>query len=137
MTRPYNLTSLFASLLFLSLSLLLAAQSGGAQTSQPGMSPGGVATTPLQIAVTGCLKQSHETHSYFIADQNGTTWKLTSSAVNLAEHVNHSVMVTGKPIATDQQQGSSDQAGKTDDGAKPQPSLRVLTLKLLSPSCTR
>ncbi len=135
MTRPYQLASML--LLLLAFCPLLAAQSGGAQTSPPGASPGGVATTPLQIAVTGCLKHSHETHTYFIADQNGTIWKLTSSAVNLAEHVNHSVMVTGKPIAADNEQGSNAQAGKAGDGAKPQPSLRVLTLQLLSPSCTR
>jgi len=57
--------------------------------------------------------------------------------VNLAEHVNHSVMVTGKPIATTPEQGSNGQAAKTGNGGKPFPGLRVLTLKLLSPSCTR
>jgi hypothetical protein len=137
MTRFYKLTSCFASVLFLALCTPLAAQSSSAQNAQSGMTPGGAVTTPLQIAVTGCLKRSAEAGGYSISDQNGTTWKLTSSAVNLAEHVNHSVMVTGKPIATAPEQGSNGQAAKTEDGGKPLPGLRVLTLKLLSPSCTR
>lgn len=136
MPRHYKLASCFAPILFIALCPLLAAQSSSAQNAQSGMTPGGVATTPLQVAVTGCLKRSAEAGGYFISDQNGT-WKLTSSAVNLAEHVNHSVTVTGKPIAITQEQDGNGQAAKTEDGAKRQHGLRVLALKMLSPSCTR
>lgn len=127
----------FISLVFLILCPLLAAQSGGTQDAQSGASTGRVATPPIQIMVTGCLKRGAESGSYYIGDQNGTTWKLTSSGVNLAEHVNHSVMITGKPVTNTQQQSNNEQGGKTEEGCKPQPGLRVLTVKMLSPSCTR
>ena len=126
-----------ASLAFLSLCPPLPAQSSaGSQNAQTGMNPGGTVTTPLQVAVTGCLKRGNEGAGYFIADQNGTRWKLVPNGVNLAEHINHSVMVTGKPVTSDAQ-ADNEQGVKTKEDAKPQPSLRVLTIKMLSPSCTR
>ena len=139
MTRFLKPAAWFISFVFLTLCPRLSAQSSSTQDPQSGAVPGGVVTNPLQIAVTGCLQRGGESGGYYISDQNGTTWKLTSSTVNLAEHLSHSVMVTGKPIATPQQQGNNGdgQGGKTEGGSKPQPSLRVLTLKMLSPSCTR
>ncbi|MGB8889695.1 MAG: hypothetical protein WCC87_23430 [Candidatus Korobacteraceae bacterium] len=136
MSHPFKSAAWFVSVMFLIPTPLLAAQSGS-QNAQSGASPGGTVTTPLQVAVTGCLRRGGESGGYYISDQNGTTWKLTSSSVNLAEHVQHSVMVTGKPIANTQEQGSNNQGSKTEAGSKAQPSLRVLTLKVLSPSCTR
>ncbi|MGC2109064.1 MAG: hypothetical protein WA655_06070 [Candidatus Korobacteraceae bacterium] len=88
--------------------------------------------------MTGCLKRSSTTGGYSISDQNGTIWELKSSSVNLTEQVNHSVTVTGKPVSASEQQGSNTQpSGDTPAGSKPQYILRVLTLKMLSPSCTR
>ena len=116
----------------------MPAQSAGAQNPQAATQPGRTATNPLQIALTGCLKRSSSTGGYSIADQNGTTWELKSTSVNLAEHVNHSVTVTGKPVSQGAPQTSSRQeSGSTQTGSKPQYVLRVLTLQLLSPSCTR
>lgn len=137
MTRLSKPATWFISLMFLTVCPLLAAQSGSAQDAQSGASTGRTATPPIQVMVTGCLKRGGESGGYYIADLNGTTWKLTSSTVNLAEHVNHSVMVTGKPVTNTQQQGNNEQGGKTEEGGKPQPCLRVLTVKMLSPSCTR
>ncbi len=90
----------------------------------------------MQILVTGCLKRGNAAGEYSIADQNGTIWKLTSTTVNLAEHVNHSVTIAGKPVVTPKQPENNTSGGQTDEG-KPQPTLRVLTLKMLSNSCTR
>ena len=61
----------------------LSAQSGGGQNSQSGSNLGGTMTPPLQIAVIGCLKREVG-GGYYIADKNGTTWKLTPNGVNLA-----------------------------------------------------
>ena len=92
---------------------------------------------PLQMAVTGCLKRSND-GGYRITDQNSTTWLLTSNTLDLAEHLNHVVTVTGKPAPTPQQpEANSSQVGTTDAATKPSPGLRVLTLKMLSNSCTR
>ena len=95
---------------------------------QSGVDPGGTVTNPLQIAVTGCLKHGAG-EEYYIADKNGTTWKLVPNGVNLAEHVNQSVMITGKPATNAEQQGNKEQGGK------PQVGLRVLRVKTVSLSC--
>jgi hypothetical protein len=120
---------------FLSLGPLLPAQSSGGQNAQSGVNSGGSVTHPLQVAVTGCLKSGGEGRGYYIADKNGTTWKLVPNGVSLAEQVNHSVMITGRPVAN--KEGDHEQGGKREEGGKPQPGLKVLTIKMLSPSCTR
>jgi hypothetical protein len=135
MTRLSKATTWLISLLVLILCPPLAAQSGGAQDPQSGA--GRIATPPIQVIVTGCLKRGAESGSYYIGDLNGTIWKLTSSTVDLAGHVNHSVTITGKPVSNPQQKNNNEQAGTTDEVTKPQPMLRVLTVKMLSPSCTR
>lgn len=115
----------------------VSAQSTASQGAQSG-APGRMATNPLQIALTGCLKRSSTTGGYSISDQNGTIWELKSSSVNLAQHVNHSVTVTGKAVSAGEQPGPNNQQnGDTHSESKPQYILRVLTLQMLSPSCTR
>lgn len=126
--RYFSRPPWFAWFVFLGLCPLLLTQSSGGQDMQSGGNPGGSVTNPLQIAVTGCLKRGAG-GEYYIADKNGTTWKLVSNGVNLGEHVNHSVMVTGKPATNAEQQGSNEQGGK------PQVGLRVLTVKTVSLSC--
>ena len=124
-------------LALMSLSPLLRAQSGGGQNTPSGASSGGTVTNPLQVAVTGCLKRGGESGGYYIADKNGTTWKLVANGANLAEQVNHSVMITGRPVANDKREGSHEQGGKMEEGGPPQVGLQVLTVKMLSPNCTR
>jgi len=91
---------------------------------------------PIQIAVTGCLKRSNE-GGYRLKDRNGTTWQLTSDTVDLHDHLNHVVTVTGKPAPTPQPEANNPQDGTAATASKPSPGLRVLTLKMLSNSCTR
>lgn len=116
------------ALTMLSLSSLVSAQASGGQDVQPGTNPGGSVTHPLQIALRGCLKHATNDDGYYIADDNGRTWRLVANGVNLAEHVNQRVMLTGRPDSGPQQQ--------TEGAVKePQLSMRVLTVKTLSPSC--
>src|SRR6516164_10079386 len=107
------------------------AQSSGRQDAQPGTSPGGAVSHPLQISVSGCLKPVSNGEGYFIADDTGRTWKLVGDGANFAEQVNQRVMITGKPDTTTQQQET-----RTERGS-PQLSVRVLTIKTVSPSCGR
>ena len=107
-----------ARLASLGLWLLVIAQAGG-QNAPPGSTSGQTVTNPLQIAVRGCLKHIDKSGEYSIADDNGKTWKLTPNGVDLAEHVNHRVLITGK----------LETAGEQVVG------LRVLTVKTLSTSC--
>ena len=93
-------------------------------------------THPLLVNVTGCLKRSSQTGGFYVADQNGRTWELTSKKVDLAKHVFHTVSVSGHPSP-----GSKTQEGKSEQGQKPEGSqifgLDVTELEMVSDSCTR
>src|SRR5271170_5912319 len=79
----------------------MSAQSSPAQIDQVQQSPPGVATPPIQIAVSGCLKRGPD-GGYYVSDKSGITWQLSSTMVNLSEHVMHAVIVTGKPAGPTQ-----------------------------------
>ncbi len=129
-------------LAILSLGLSLRAQSSapqGAQSSetQSGQSdanPPRTMSPPIQISLTGCLKRGN-VGGYRLTDQNGITWMLISKDVDLAEHLNHVVTVTGKPAPLPPQQQGAD--SQQSEGSNPAHGLRVLTVKMLSNSCTR
>ena len=129
-------TALLA-LALLSLGSWLSAQAAGAQDSRPQAAPHHwTASPPIQILATGCLRRGNQ-GGYFLTDQDGNTWKLTSKAVDLATQVNHSVTIGGKPGELENpQQGNHEEKGTATGGRAAHP-LEVLTLKVLSPSCTR
>ena len=136
MKRRPALMSVLVILAVLSLVLSIQAQSSATPGGQSDTNPPRTISPPIQIAVTGCLKRSNE-GGYRLTDQNGTTWLLTSDKVNLAEQLNHSVTVTGKPVTTPKQEASGQQGGTAEGASKRTPGLRVLTLNMLSNSCTR
>jgi hypothetical protein len=98
-----------------------------AQTGNPSRTAG----NNHQISITGCLKRAHDTGVYYLTDQDGTTWALTADAIDLAVHVNHSVMIAGKEASTQADEDGQGAAGKAHYA------MRVMSLKMLSPSCTR
>ena len=134
MSHRTGIASGWAALLLLSLCSLLLFGQDDAQHGQ--MNQQRTVTTPVQVNVTGCLKKSSRTGGYYVADQNGRTWELTSNKVDLAKHMNHVVSVSGHPST-----GSKPQEGKSEPGRKPQGNqyfgLDVTELDMLSPSCTR
>jgi hypothetical protein len=127
--------------LLLSLAVLTSAIPLVAQTAEPGGAQSSAdqrrtVTTPLQVLVRGCLKRGND-GGYYLTDNNGNSWKLSSKTVDLAAHVNHAVELTGKPGAI-AKQGTPDQpANQTDANGNPLHPLQVLTLNMLSNSCTR
>ena len=125
---PYQtgIASRLAGLVFLCLCPLLIFGQDNPQKSPTNQQR--TVTTPLQVNVTGCLKKSSKTGGYYVADQNGTIWELTSKKVDLAQHVFHTVSVSGHPST-----GSKTQEGKSEQ----QFGLDVVELEMVSPSCTR
>lgn len=112
-------------------------QPNAAPNAPAQVNPPGVATPPIQILVSGCLKRGHD-GGYYISDRSGITWTLSSAKVDLAAHVMHAVTVTGKPAGLTQPPPQSNQTGSTaENGSSSQHELQVLTLKELSNSCTR
>lgn len=125
------------TLTLLNLEPGLSAQAAGAQNSQPQTAPHPwTASPPIQILATGCLRRGNQ-GGYFLTDQNGNTWELTSKSVDLAAQVQHSVTVAGKPGELENpRQANHEEKGAATGGRVAHP-LDVLTLKMLSPSCTR
>jgi hypothetical protein len=120
------------ALALLSLSPSLCAQAAATQSGQPQTTPHHwTASPPIQIAATGCLRRGNQ-GGYFLTDQDGNTWKLSSKTVDLGAQVNHAVTIGGKPGPVEKPQES----GMATGGRLAHP-LEVLTLKTLSPSCTR
>jgi len=130
------------ALALLALSLIicgtqLRAQTSAAQSGQQPANPPRMATPPLQILVTGCLKRTSD-GGYSLTDSNGVTWQLSSNSVNLGDHVMHVVSVAGKPgTLAKSEQSPSQPAGNQEPPGKSAHALRVITLKMLSNSCTR
>jgi hypothetical protein len=116
--------------------LILATGCWGQSTeTQAGQQHGGPPANigmPHQMAITGCLRHNTQPEGYYLTGENGVSWKLIPGEnVDLSAHVLHSVTVTGKAA---NEAGEKLVGGET---TKDKPVLRVLTLKVLSPSCTR
>lgn len=126
--------SRWAGLGLLSLCAVLLFSQDNAQHSQSDQQR--TVTTPLLVNVTGCLKKSGTSGGYYIADQNGGTWELTSKKVDLAKQVFHTVSVSGHPSAPSKmREGTSEQSQKPKGNQTF--TLDVTELEMVSPSCTR
>ncbi len=124
----------FAAALILAPALLAQTQTppGDEQTAKP---PANIHTTH-QLLVTGCLKRGNQPGTYVVADLNGTTWQLVSGNpdVDLSKHIFHAVSLTGKEEPVSQPSGSPAPSSQPNASLH---QLRVLTLQVLSRSCTR
>jgi hypothetical protein len=135
MSHRAQFASRWAGLLIFSLcSLLLFAQDNpqSTQTAQNRR-----VTTPLQVNITGCLKKNAETGGYYVADENGRTWELSSKKVDLAKHVFHVVSVSGHPSTGSKTPEGKNEPGQKPEGGNAQLSLDVTELTMISNSCTR
>lgn len=128
----------FIAFAVIGLGPAIRAQNTATESGQQAPSPPANINTPHQILVTGCLKRGNEAGGYYIKDQNGKTWELVSgsSGIDLSAHVQHAVTITGKEVTTPKDQEAAKQPSESAEG-NPHSDLRVLTLKMLSPSCTR
>jgi hypothetical protein len=126
-------TPRWAGLLLWSLCSLLVAQDN-MQNSQTGTGP--TMRTPLQINVTGCLKKNAATGRYYVSDQYGRTWELSSKKVDLSKQLFHTVNVSGHAVAANTPEEKGEQGQKPVAGQQPL-SLDVLELTMISNSCTR
>jgi hypothetical protein len=70
------------------LALALMLGTGRAQTNEPKKETHKNART-----VTGCLQKDGD--EYQVLAKDGSTWEVKSDSVNLAQHVGHTITVTG------------------------------------------
>ena len=87
-------------------------------------------------SVTGCLKKGDETGGFTLTAEDGKVWELHSKKVQLAEHVGHTVAVTGTAANRSKAEEEKIEANeKKEFGEKEHGDLRVSSLKMVSDSC--
>jgi len=101
------------------------------------MKPGGTVKSGVLVNVTGCLKKNATTGGYYVSDQQGRTWELTSKKMDLSQHMFHVVSVSGHPSAGPQPPEGKSEQGQTPEGGNQHFALDVTELEMVSNSCTR
>lgn len=100
-----------------------AQSAGSSQATKATNSNAGPVTVGQEVTATGCLtKEAKEKNEFLITGEDGRTWGLKSSTVQLADHLNHKVTVTGK-VTKKEHEGN--EAGD----------LKVSNLQMISQSC--
>jgi Protein of unknown function (DUF5818) len=91
---------------------------------------------PTSKSVTGCLQKGAETGGFTLTGEDGKVWELQSKKVQLAEHVGHTVTVTGSAVnKTKAEEAKIEANEKKEAGEKEHGDLRVSSLKMVSDSC--
>ena len=91
----------------------------------------GKTNTANTTSVTGCLTQGDEPNEYAVkATEDGKTYGLKSSKVDLAQHLNHQVTVTGA-VSHEKEKTKVSKSGKPEEDAH----MKVTDLKMVSTSC--
>ena len=90
--------------------------------------------------VTGCLQQTSHNNQFLLKANDGSSWNVSSDTASLAEHVGHTVSVTGvvsnstahnlKEDAKDAAKDSGMKKSNTEHGH-----LKVTDVKMVSDSC--
>ena len=80
--------------------------------------------------VTGCLAQGDEANEYSIKGEDGKTYGLRSSTVNLKEHLGHKVTVTGSSMREKPEKNEA-KTGKPEESAH----MKVTSLTMVSTTC--
>jgi hypothetical protein len=120
-----NRLARFVSLAAVSLALgLYVTPAGFAQTKAGG-----------KTTVTGCLQKGDESDEFSITGEDGKTYGLRSSAVDLSKHLGHKVTVTGtlKAESAEKEKGESEEHEKKE--AAEVGDIRVTNLKMVSDTC--
>jgi hypothetical protein len=92
-------------------------------------------STSGKTTVTGCLQKGDEPNEFSITGEDGKTYGLRSSAVDLSKHLGHKVTVTGnlKAESYEKEKGESEEHEKKE--AAEAGDIRVTNLKMVSDSC--
>jgi hypothetical protein len=118
---------LFATLAFASG---LGLGTGFAQT-QSGKEP------PKASSVTGCLVKGDEPKEVWLAQKDGRIYGLESSKIELNAHLGHKVIVTGYVLPEGKEEPGDETRKENKASKRETADFRVLTLKMISTTCTQ
>ena len=91
-----------------------------------------------KTTVTGCLQKGDEANEFSITGEDGKTYGLRSSSVDLAKHLGHKVTVTGtlKAESAEKEKNESKAAEAAEKKASPETGdIHVTNLTMVSDSC--
>lgn len=89
-------------------------------------------------SVTGCLQKGDEAGEYSITGEDGKTYGLRSTAVDLSKHVGHKVTVTGmmRPESAEKQKAEASESNQKEKMESAEAGdIRVSDLKMVSDKC--
>jgi hypothetical protein len=122
-----RLMKLVATLVFTSS---LSLRTGLAQTQS--------AKEPAKaISITGCLVRGDEPKEVWLAEKDGTIYGLESSKIELIAHLGHKVIVRGYVLPEGKEQPGEEAHKQNKTGKGETADFRVLTLKMISTTCTQ
>ena len=111
------------------LSLLPAMSYANGQGEEKSDNTGKVRT------MTGCLEK--DGNEYELRTDSGATWELKGDTVNLADHVGHTIRVTGT-VDHEKMHGAKEKAKeKTQDNPKEHGHLTVTNVKHVKEGCSK
>ena len=88
------------------------------------------------VSVTGCLQKGGDAPGEFsITGDDGKVYGLRSSSVKLADHVGHTVTVSGKAKAEGKDEDEDEARESKEGGKKETGDIQVSKLKMVSESC--
>ena len=126
---------LVAALLLSLCGIALQAQEAGAPAKSTAKAK------PAAIKVTGCLQKGDSADEFAITGENGKTWELRSRTVKLADHVGHTVTITGvrhhETKAEEAKEEKTEAKESKEAEAKEAGDLRVTRLNMVSDSCKK
>ena len=105
------------------------------------MPAGGFAQTQDKSAevrtVTGCLSNGDKSGEYNLKTSDGSTWEVKSTAVKLADHVGHTVTITGKVWHPDMHGAKEKAKDAVDPNAAEHGHLSATDISMVSDSCKK
>jgi hypothetical protein len=92
---------------------------------------------PKAVSVTGCLVKGDEPKEVWLVEKSGRIYGLESSKIDMNAHLGHKVMVRGYVLPAGKEE-ASEEAQKQNKAEKRETSdFQVLTLKMISATCTQ
>jgi hypothetical protein len=89
------------------------------------------------MSVTGCLKQGTDKAGYYIMS-DGKMYEVTAHGVNLAEHIGHTVTVTGHTVKVSEAQEAKKEASeKAEAGSSSYEDFQATSVKMVSATCSQ
>jgi hypothetical protein len=85
--------------------------------------------------MTGCLQK--DGNEYELMADNGSTWELKGDKANLADHVGHTIRVTGTVDHKKMHDAKEKAKDKTQDNPNEHGHLTVTDIKMVSRSCSK